>query len=201
MATAFSDNEKELIRKKLNDVAQECLWKYGVKKTTVDQLVQMAGISKGSFYNFYTSKETLFFTVLEEYQKSIIDELTNKLRQDDYIGVDKFTELIYELYKNVRDSFIMNIILNHEFEYLMRKLPKELIINHHSLDDMFANKIFSNIRIKEDVNVDVITASLRAIFMSMIYVKEIGEKDFDEALKLLIKGLALQIIEEDKYSD
>lgn len=201
MATAFSDNEKELIRKKLNDVAQECLWKYGVKKTTVDQLVQMAGISKGSFYNFYTSKETLFFTVLEEYQKSIIDELTNKSRQDDYIGVNKFTELIYELYKNVRDSFIMNIILNHEFEYLMRKLPKELIINHHSLDDMFANKIFSNIRIKEDVNVDVITASLRAIFMSMIYVKEIGEKDFDDALKLLIKGLALQIIEEDKYSD
>jgi AcrR family transcriptional regulator len=200
MATAFSDNEKELIRKKLNEVAQECLWKYGVRKTTVDQIVQMAGISKGSFYNFYTSKEILFFTVLEEYQKSIIDELTSKL-QEEYIGIDKFAELIYELYQNVRQSFIMNIIQNQEFEYLMRKLPKELIINHHSLDDILTKKIFSYIKIKDNINIDVVTASLRAIFMSMIYIEEIGEKDFDEVLKLLIRGLALQIIEEDYKND
>lgn len=201
MATAFSDNEKELIRKKLNEVAQECLWKYGVRKTTVDQIVQMAGISKGSFYNFYSGKEILFFMVLEEYQKSIIDELANKFRKEENVGIDKFTELIYELYQNVRQSFIMNIIQNQEFEYLMRKLPKELIINHHSLDDILSKKIFSYIKIKEDINIDVVTASLRAIFMSMIYIEEIGEKDFDEVLRLLIKGLAQQIVEEDYNND
>ena len=200
MATAFSDNEKELIRKKLNEVAQVCLWKYGVRKTTVDQIVQMAGISKGSFYNFYASKEILFFTVLEEYQKSIIDELTSKL-QEEYIGIDKFSELIYELYQNVRQSFIMNIIQNQEFEYLIRKLPKELIINHHSLDGILTKKIFSHIKVKDNINIDVVTASLRAIFMSMIYIEEIGEKDFDEVLRLLIRGLALQIIEEDYNND
>ncbi len=201
MATAFSDNEKELIRKKLNEVAQECLWKYGVRKTTVDQIVQMAGISKGSFYNFYAGKEILFFMVLEEYQKSIIDELANKFRKEENVGIDKFTELIYELYQNVRQSFIMNIIQNQEFEYLMRKLPKELIINHHSLDDILTKKIFSYIKIKEDINIDVVTASLRAIFMSMIYIEEIGEKDFDEVLRLLIKGIAQQIVEEDYNND
>ncbi len=197
MATAFSDNEKELIRKKLNEVAQGCLLKYGVRKTTVDQIVQMAGISKGSFYNFYSTKEILFFTVLEDYQKSIIDELTNKLRKEDNIGIDKFTELIYELYQNVRKSFIMNIIQNQEIEYLMRKLPKELIVNHHSLDDMFTKKIFSYIKIKDDISIDVVSASLRTIFMSMIYTEEIGEKHFDEVLKLLIRGIAQQIIQED----
>lgn len=200
MATAFSDNEKELIRKKLVEVAQECLLKYGVRKTTVDQIVQMAGISKGSFYNFYASKEILFFIVLEEYQKSIIYEFTNKL-QEENIGIDKFAELIYELYQNVRQSFIMNIIQNKEFEYLMRKLPKELITNHHSLDDIFTKKIFSYIKVKENTNIDVVTASLRAIFMSMIYIEEIGEKDFDEVLRLLIKGLAQQIIEENHKND
>jgi len=195
MATAFSDSEKELIRKKLIEVAQVCLCRYGIKKTTVDQIVQMAGISKGSFYNFYPSKEVLFFTVLEEYQKSIIDELNNKFRRDDNIGIDKFTELLYELYQNVRQSFIMNIIQNQEFEYLIRKLPKELILNHHSLDNLLTKNIFSYIKIKDGINIDVVTASLRAIFMSMIHIEEIGEKDFDEVLKLLIKGLAQQIIE------
>lgn len=201
MATAFSDNEKELIRKRLNEVAQECLRKYGVRKTTIDQIVQMAGISKGSFYNFYAGKEILFFMVLEEYQKSIIDELVNKFGKEDNVGIDKFTELIYELYQNVRQSFIMNIIQNKEFEYLIRKLPKELIINHHSLDDILTKKIFSYINIKKDINIGVVTASLRAIFMSMVYVEEVGEKDFDEVLRLLIKGLAQQIVEEDYSND
>jgi len=197
MATAFSDYERELIQKKLNEVAQECLWKYGVRKTTVDQIVQMTGISKGSFYNFYSGKEILFFKVLEEYQKTIIDELADKFRKEKKIGIDKFTESIYKLYQNVRKSFIMNIIQNQELEYLMRKLPKELIINHHSLDDKLAKNIFSFIKIKEGTNIDLVTASLRAIFMSMIYIEEIGEENFNEVLRLLIKGLALQIIEED----
>lgn len=201
MATAFSDNEKELIRKRLNEVAQECLRKYGVRKTTVDQIVQMAGISKGSFYSFYAGKEILFFMVLEEYQKSIIDELVNKFGKEDNVGIDKFTELIYELYQNIRQSFIMNIIQNKEFEYLIRKLPKELIINHHSLDDILTKKIFSYINIKKDINIGVVTASLRAIFMSMVYVEEVGEKDFDEVLRLLIKGLAQQIVEGDYSND
>ncbi|WP_326907229.1 TetR/AcrR family transcriptional regulator [Sedimentibacter sp. MB31-C6] len=201
MATAFSDNEKELIIKKLDEISQECLLKYGVKKTTVDQIVKMAGISKGSFYNFYSSKEILFFKVLEEYQKSIISELVSKLKTEDNIGVDKFTEMIYELYQNVRQSFIMNIIQNQEFEYLIRKLPKELLINHHSLDDLFSNKIFSNIKSKDDINMNVVTASLRAIFLSMIHVEEVGEKDFDEVLKFLIKGVAKQIIMEDFTND
>ena len=197
MSTAFSDNERELINLKLIEVAEECLKKYGVRKTTVDQIVQMTGISKGSFYNFYPKKEILFFTVLEEYQKSIIENLTKKLRKEDNIGINEFSELIYELYQSVRQSFIMNIIQNQEFEYLMRKLPMELIINHHSLDDIFTNQIFSYIQVKDSVDVDVVSASLRAIFMSMIHIEEIGKKNFDDALKLLIRGLAQQIIKED----
>lgn len=197
MATAFNDNEKEFIKEKLKEVAYDCLLKYGVKKTTVDQIVQMTGIAKGSFYKFYDSKEILFFTVLEEYQKSIMYELINKFKEEEYIGVDKFTQLIYGLYQKVRQSFIMNIIKNNEFEYLMRKLPKDLIANHHSLDDILAKNIFLHIKIKEGVNIDVVTASLRAIFMSMMHIEEIGEKYIEEVLKLLIKGLAIQIVEED----
>ena len=197
MATAFDENEKELIRERLKKVAEECLLKYGVKKTTVDQLVQMAGISKGSFYNFYPAKEVLFFIVLEEYQKSLINELINRLKELDNIGIDEFTDLIYGIYQDVRRSFIMNIIHNQEFEYFIKKLPKELIMDHHSLDDSFTRELFSYIKIRDDINIDVVTASLRAIFMSMIYIVEIGEKEFDEVLMILIRGVAQQVIEED----
>ena len=90
MSTAFTDEEKKLIRKKLQKVARECLKRYGVRKTTVDQMVAMADISKGSFYNFYSSKEMLFFTVLEEYQIDIMNRLAEQLEQKNQINADQF---------------------------------------------------------------------------------------------------------------
>lgn len=197
MATAFSEKEREQIKINLNNAAQECLGKFGVKKTTVDQLVQMAGISKGAFYIFYPSKEVLFFMVFEEYQKSIMEEVFNKLNQIDNINILEFSELIYGLYQKVRQSFIMNVVQNQELEYLMRKIPDEYIFNHHSFDEILAKKLLAHLRIKKGIEAGVITASLRAIFMNMLHVKEIGEKDFDKVLKLLIIGLAQQVIEED----
>lgn len=197
MATAFSESEKELIRIKLNSAAQECLGKFGVKKTTVDQLAQMAGISKGAFYIFYPSKESLFFKVFEEYQNSIIEEMFNELNELENVGSEEFSDLIYEIYKKVRHSFIMNIIENQELEYLMRKIPEKDMLDHHSFDDMFIKKLLLYLEVKKDVEIGTVSASLRAIFMTMLHVKEIGEKDFDKALKLLISGLVQQLIEED----
>ncbi|AUJ23472.1 TetR/AcrR family transcriptional regulator [Virgibacillus dokdonensis] len=196
MATAFSNNEKEIIRGKLQQAAKECLGKYGVRKTTVDHLVQIAGISKGAFYKFYPKKEILFFYVLEDYQKSLMKELANRLEKELTIGVEQFTNFIFQLYQNVKQSFLMNLIQQQELEYLMRKIPPDIIMNHHSLDDMFMEQVFSYIKIKDHVNKRVVAASLRSIFMSMMYMEEIGEQEFDEVLKLLIKGIALQIIEE-----
>lgn len=197
MATPFSEQERVIIDSKLKEAAKKCLGKYGVKKTTVDQLVQMTGISKGSFYNFYSGKEVLFFKVLEEYQETMIEQLVAKFSQEEEIGIELFTESLFELYSKVRRSFLMTIIQNQEMDYLMRKIPKELIINHHSFDLLFLEKVFARIPMRVNVNLEIVSASLRAIFVSMLHVTEIGEKDFDAALKLLINGLALQIIAEE----
>jgi len=195
MAKALSEKEKRYIKSRLKDAAKECLGKFGVRKTTIDQLVEMTGISKGAFYKFYPSKEVLFFSVLEDYQNSIIEEVIERVGDKDTITSEGFTELIYKIYKNVSQSFIMNIIKNQELEYLTRKLPEELIIKHHSLDDMLARKLFSKLEIRDDIDIGVIAASLRAVFMCMLHIKEIGEEDFDKVLKLLLRGLAQQIVE------
>lgn len=201
MATAFSEKEKELIRAKLRDAAKECLSKYGVKKTTVDQLVQMTGISKGAFYSFYPSKELLFFNVLEEQQGYIMKDVIGKLEAKESIYAQEFSDVLFEVYQNVRKSFMMTIIQLQEYEYLFRKLPMELIENHHSFDDILAQKMFLQLKLKQDVDLSVVTAAFRAVFLSMLHVKEIGEKDYDKVLKLLIKGLTQQFVEEESLNE
>ena len=57
MAKAFDDNERKLIKDKLKEGALLFIQQQGVRKTSVDELVKYANISKGAFYLFYTSKE------------------------------------------------------------------------------------------------------------------------------------------------
>ena len=198
MATAFTTEEKEVIRKKLHKVAKECLQRYGVKKTTVDQMAALADISKGSFYNFYSSKEMLFFAVLEEYQIDVMNRLTEQLGMETKIDTNRLVELLYDFYQDFRYSFMYTIFKNHEMELLIRKLPKEAITNHHLIDDRMVKKIVSRINIRENVSVEIVSALFRTIAMTILHIEEIGEKQFDTTLKLVIQGIVEQITKEDR---
>ena len=198
MATAFTTEEKEVIRKKLHKVAKECLQRYGVKKTTVDQMAALADISKGSFYNFYSSKEMLFFAVLEEYQIDVMDRLTEQLGMEVKIDTNRLVQLLYDFYQDFRYSFMYTIFKNHEMELLVRKLPKEAITNHHLIDDRMVKKIVSRINVRENVSVEIVSALFRTIAMTILHIEEIGEKQFDTTLKLVIQGIVEQITKEDR---
>ena len=198
MATAFTTEEKEVIRKKLHKVAKECLQRYGVKKTTVDQMAAMVDISKGSFYNFYSSKEMLFFAVLEEYQIDVMNRLTEQLGMETKIDTNRLVQLLYDFYQDFRYSFMYTIFKNHEMELLVRKLPKEAIANHHLIDDRMVKKIVSRINIKENVSVEIVSALFRTIAMTILHIEEIGEEQFDIALKFVIQGIVEQITKEDR---
>ena len=198
MATAFTAEEKEVIRKKLHKVAKECLQRYGVKKTTVDQMAAMVDISKGSFYNFYSSKEMLFFTVLEEYQIDVMNRLTEQLGMETKIDTNRLVELLYDFYQDFRYSFMYTIFKNHEMELLLRKLPREVITNHHMIDDRMVKKIVSRINIRENVSVEIVSALFRTIAMTILHIEEIGEEEFDITLKLVIQGIVEQITKEDR---
>ena len=198
MVTAFTSEEKEVIRKKLHKVAKECLQRYGVKKTTVDQMAALADISKGSFYNFYSSKEILFFAVLEEYQIDVMDRLTEQLDMEAKIDTNRLVQLLYDFYQDFRYSFMYTIFKNHEMELLIRKLPKEVITNHHLIDDRMVKKIVSRINIRENVSVEIVSALFRTIAMTILHIEEIGEEQFDTTLKLVIQGVVEQITKEDR---
>lgn len=198
MATAFTIEEKEAIRKKLHEVARECLQRYGVKKTTVDQMAAMVDISKGSFYNFYSSKEMLFFAVLEEYQIDVMNRLTEQLGMETKIDTNRLVELLYDFYQDFRYSFMYTIFKNHEMELLIRRLPKEVITNHHMIDDRMVKEIVSRINIRENVSLEIVSALFRTIAMTILHIEEIGEKQFDTTLKLVIQGIVEQITKEDR---
>ncbi len=66
MPKAFSEHEKDTIRAQMREKGKKLFEKQGLRKTSVDELTESVGISKGAFYLFYESKEELFLQILEE---------------------------------------------------------------------------------------------------------------------------------------
>lgn len=59
MPKCYSEQEREYTIKRLKEEAAACMGQFGIRCTTVDELVKRVNIPKGTFYLFYKSKELL----------------------------------------------------------------------------------------------------------------------------------------------
>jgi AcrR family transcriptional regulator len=81
MAKAFTKSEKEQVRNNLLKKGREYFIRYGLKKTSIDDVARATGIAKGTFYTFFESKEAFFLAVHELSEEKLRAELLNKLEE------------------------------------------------------------------------------------------------------------------------
>ncbi len=198
MPRALTDNERDHIRQRLMEEAENCLRQYGVRKTTVDELTKKARIPKGTFYLFYESKELLFYDVLLKFHESIQQELLHKLGElSGCITPDAMTDLLFTFYQRVESSFLYPLLTGGEIELLMQKLSPELIAAHAQTDDFQVEQLIHLVPGIDAKRVPHFSAALRAVFLSMLHKREVGEPVFPAALYILIRGVVLQLFERD----
>jgi AcrR family transcriptional regulator len=79
-------------REMLVRVAEKLMLRDGYSTVRVDDIVRQAGLSKGSFYHFFDSKESLGLAALEHYKADRV-----KSRKGDNVSYPDFmdTELGY----------------------------------------------------------------------------------------------------------
>ncbi|EPY2271717.1 TetR/AcrR family transcriptional regulator [Clostridium sporogenes] len=195
MGTAFTDNERNIIKTKLKACASICMNKYGIKKTTVDELVKEVGISKGAFYKFYDSKELLFFEVFQDYHSEIYGAALNILiTHTDLSERERIEEALLKACKLMKESSIMYIVEN-ELQYLLRKIPPEVLEDHFHSDDVHIQELIRESGITINKSPEFVCAVVKAIMLTLSHQKNIGEEYYDDVLKLLVKGACQQLLE------
>ena len=177
MAKAFDDNERKLIKDKLKEGALLFIQQQGVRKTSVDELVKYANISKGAFYLFYTSKELLFFDTIIDYHKKLEKEFLNAInKHTDNITVDTLTDIISDL--------------------LINKLPQEVLSQHVDDDVMLANEVLKFIPESKSIDTKVFAGALRAAFLTILNEKTIGTDIYNEVFKFIVRGIVQQLFKD-----
>lgn len=193
---AYSDQEKEYIRKRLKEEAAKCLAQYGIKRTTVDEIVQRVKIPKGTFYLFYQSKEMLLFEVILEQHDLIEEKLWKEISSIDPqdLNAEKLTDIIVGFYQMAGEMPILKLLNSGEVELLARKLPPEVLEEHLGHDNAMVDRLFASFPIKNNVDTRALSAAFRAIYFSTLHKEEIGEEYYEEGLRLMVLGLINQLL-------
>lgn len=196
MPKSYSEQEREYIRKRLKEEAAKCLARYGVRRTTVDEIVNRANIPKGTFYLFYKSKELLLFEVIQEQQKNINCELYQAFSRmtDAEFSAESLTDIIFAFYKKSEEMQILKLLDPGEVELLARKLPREVVEEHLQEDTDTIEKMLALFPVKKETDIKVISAAFHAIYFATLHKAEIGEEHYDGALRTLIYGIVTQLV-------
>jgi AcrR family transcriptional regulator len=82
------------VRQKILDAAEQRLWHYGFKKTTIDEIASDAGVGKGTVYLYFDGKEAIGLAIVAEYKKRGLQEIEIIARDPQKSLVQKLTEML-----------------------------------------------------------------------------------------------------------
>jgi len=192
MPKGFSDEEKETITYKLLAECKMNWQKYGYKKTSIDILCQNIGISKGAFYIFFDSKESLFYQVIMQTQAQLYELVEQHLSKNpSKYGVAKALKEVFAEYCN---SSFMYDTKSTDFQTFLNKLSKEqrneLNDLGHAKAEFMLRKPFLKLKIDEKLAMSILTAML-----TIVSQKDNMPSNVTEVFSFMIDNLVEKIFE------
>lgn len=132
---AFTDEQNEQIRNDLIREARRCGITIGMRKTSVEQLTEAVGISKGSFYKFFDSKELLFFAVLEDIHTECFAAAQKSLQENaPLFPADRAAAAILAACRWLSKTKAF-VFIENDADFLLHRLPEEVKTAHYHDDE------------------------------------------------------------------
>jgi AcrR family transcriptional regulator len=198
MPRAFSEPEREVLRKRLVEAGKKLLNRVGVKGLTVDDAAREAGISKGSFYSFFPSKEDFVLSILESWETHY---RTTFLRQVLALADrprEAFEYLFSEAFAILEKEPGLASLGFREVEYLMERLPPERIAEHQAADAKVMEEnlgAWIEAGLLAPGDLPVLEGLFNSLFILAMHREDFPEGSFRPAVEFMAKAFALKLTE------
>lgn len=191
---AFTEYEKEQLRKALLKETRRCAVTLGMKKTSVDQLTRAVGIAKGSFYKFYESKEMLFFAVLEGIHTELYGVADLALNKN--VGLpaaERAAQAVLAVCKRLSDTGDM-IFIENDAKLLLQRLPEDVKNVHYHDDETHIRQLLEKYDLVLKRETSLAAATVRELILTVSRKEQIGEL-YPQLLETLVHGACRELFE------
>lgn len=183
----FSEQEKEIIKQKLLAIGLEQLEKKGYKNCRVEEIAKAGGIAKGTFYNFFASKELFFYEIIisvrDKNRQEIYELFAGNSKPDKKILTEYFIKR-YTINKTVYHYFSVE-----DLNVIFRKLPDAADSSAAESND-FAAEVFSHMRKESsDYKLGVIVSMMNVMGAYSANRDMLSNNYYTDTVQLLAKAL------------
>ena len=194
MPKKYTDEERRNIKLALMKAGGDCLSRYGVRRTTVDELVHLADIPKGTFYHFYPHKEALFLDMIRSYQDDVDTLYPAMLAElDENHIVTSLTDVFMRITMMFYERGLYRFLDNAELDVVLRKYGDEEKVDIGKRMDTMLHGLFSYFAIEDEEDIRSFRAGYEAMLYMLLSYDRLHDKE--RALRFLIRGLVLQMVE------
>ena len=92
------------------DAAEACFDRYGIAKTTMDDIAKMAGVSRPTVYRHFSDRDTLILAVVIRRSRQLIDRAHTFLRKQKSFEEQIVEGLIFLVDKGRKDPFVRLLV-------------------------------------------------------------------------------------------
>lgn len=188
----FTEQERKKIQNKLLAEGERLFASIGVKKVTIDDLSNAAGISHSAFYAFYESKEQLFMDINIRNQEQIYKRLRNLIAENSSRSPQDLAKLyVTQLQKDFFADSIISSIDSELLEYIARKVSPETMKYNDFIDERAVHDL-SQAGVKFKYPLEYVIKSTQAIFLGISAFKT--DHDRDKLASILIDALISKLV-------
>lgn len=196
MPRPFSDHEKSLIQAALLEKGSAIFAAYGLRKTSIDDLASAAGISKGAFYLFYDSKESLYLDILARFEADYRRKMLGILSEPGHPPRQALGIMLQASIHEWKNNPLFQRFSKEEYALLLRKIPPENLAKMLGEDQDFSVILLDHLK-KAGATLKT-TPEQVANLMKVLFLISLHEDDFGpgalvDTLDLLIEMTLDQI--------
>ena len=189
---AFTEEQNETIRRDLIREARCCGVTAGMRKTSVEQLTEAVGISKGSFYKFFDSKELLFFAVLEDIHTECFAAAQKSLQENAAIDPASRTAAAILAACRWLSETKAFVFIENDAEFLLHRLPEEVKTAHYHDDETHIRQFLEKYDLVPRRGASLAAATVRGLILTVSHKEQIGEL-YPQVLETLVYGACREL--------
>mgnify|MGYP004552179643 FL=1 len=189
---AFTEEQNETIRRDLIREARCCGVTVGMRKTSVEQLTEAVGISKGSFYKFFDSKELLFFAVLEDIHTECFAAAQKSLQENAAIDPASRTAAAILAACRWLSETKAFVFIENDAEFLLHRLPEEVKTAHYHDDETHIRQLLEKYDLVPKRGTSLAAATVRGLILTVSHKEQIGEL-YPQVLETLVYGACREL--------
>jgi len=192
MTKAFTQSNKDQIKRSLLKKGREYFIRYGLKKTSIDELVKAVGIAKGSFYKFFDSKGALFMAIHEESEEKFRTNMMQKLTSTKE-PIDKLRIFFMSSFTLMEEDPLLQILFNkEEYENLAIFLSSSYYKLHRSYDIVFLEELIKQWQAEGIVR--QLDAKVASNMIALVYQAIIQKGTLSTAMYTKVKHMLFECL-------